>query len=313
MGRTLPRSVWIGTPRWYHPGLPLLRLRHGNRALPPEHLRPLRSPERTSRRCCASTSPRVRSPRQRNCSQRSAEPSAPKASIPSSANPAYASCSNDSPQETSPSVTERYIKNPTATRGSTAQSAYPSQATPWADHYLALFERWLPSKLDDIDDPDVRHTLSSPSPAGTTCDVSGASPQTGNPPATPYTARSKKSPKPSNSSPGSDSPTDGPRLLRSGGRRRIAGRHPHHQALHEDPSSSGRSRTGAAQHHLGFRQARRCHAHRGVQRHPMLKACLTDNVDSLSYRVAGCRPEGSTLTRRRPREGSPTPGSRACL
>lgn len=32
---------------------------------------------------------------------------------------------------------------------------------PGRDHYLALFERWLPSKLDDIDDIDVRRPIES--------------------------------------------------------------------------------------------------------------------------------------------------------
>lgn len=32
---------------------------------------------------------------------------------------------------------------------------------PVRDHYLALFERWLPGKLDDIDDPEVRHPIDS--------------------------------------------------------------------------------------------------------------------------------------------------------
>lgn len=57
---------------------------------------------------------------------------------------------------------------------------------PQRDHYLALFQRWLNSRLEDIDDPESRRHRAA----------SGSS-TTSNQPAVPFRAPRRKSPKPS--------------------------------------------------------------------------------------------------------------------
>lgn len=66
---------------------------------------------------------------------------------------------------------------------------------PQRDHYLALFQRWLTSRLEDIDDSESRRPLESF--ARWHHRAASGSSTTSNQPAVPFRAPRRKSPKPS--------------------------------------------------------------------------------------------------------------------
>ncbi|WP_187697294.1 hypothetical protein [Arthrobacter sp. TS-15] len=156
---------------------------------------------------------------------------------------------------------------------------------PVRDHYLALFERWLSSKLDDIDDPEVRRPIESFSRWHHLRRIRSLS------------ADGKPSRGPVHSAKQEITETIKflTRLKLTHGRTIASCVQADVDAwLADGPTTRHRIRTffvWATKNRtctnitIGHRQARTVPLLTQGERLAMLKACLTDNIDTLSYRV----------------------------
>ncbi|TJY63674.1 hypothetical protein E4J89_19215 [Arthrobacter sp. CAU 1506] len=157
---------------------------------------------------------------------------------------------------------------------------------PVRDHYLALFERWLPSKLDDIDDPEIRRPIESFSRWHHLRRIRSLSAE-GKPTRGPVHSAKQEI-------------TETIKFLTwlklAYGRTVASCLQGDVDAwLADGPTTRHAIRTffvWAVENRtctnitIGFRQAKTVPLLTQGQRLAMLKACLTDNVETLSYRVA---------------------------
>ncbi|WLQ06161.1 hypothetical protein [Arthrobacter oryzae] len=157
---------------------------------------------------------------------------------------------------------------------------------PVRDHYLALFERWLPGKLDDIDDTEVRRTIESFARWHHLRRIRALSAD-GNPTRGPVHSAKQEI-------------TETIKFLTwlqlTHGRTAASCVQGDVDAwLADGPTTRHAIRTffvwamknrTCTNITIGFRQAKTVPLLTQGQRLAMLKACLTDDIDTLSYRVA---------------------------
>jgi len=272
--------------RGHHPGLPLLRLWDGNRALPPEHLRPLLTPERPH-----GTAARGRVPRHGNNGSETA--------LRALRSPAPRKYPHLAPQDWRPRTArtsrhwrlplshEALDKEPNSLRVEHLRSLLINhQLLPARDHYLALFERWFANKLEGINDPEVQRPIESFARWHHLRRIRSLSTE-GKPTQGPVHSAKQEI-------------TETIKFLTwlklTHGRTAVSCVQADVNAwLAEGPTTRHAIRTffvWAVENRtctnitIGFRQAKTVALLTQGQRLAMLKACLTNDVDTLSYRVA---------------------------
>lgn len=241
----------------------------------------------TSRRFCTSTSRKTRKRQLRNFAPRSAGPSAPESILTWLRKPGVRELLERVATGKIPLSHEALDREPSSLRAEHLRSLLiHHNLLPARDHYLALFERWLHNKVEGIDDIEVRRPIESFTRWHHLRRIRTLS-KDGKPTRGPVHSAKQEITETIKflswlkltygRSVASCLQTDVDTWLADGPTTRHAIRTFFVWAL------KNRTCTNIT---IGFRQAKTVPLLTQGQRLAMLKACLTDNIDTLSYRVA---------------------------